>query len=88
IIEPWTISIAAYLFSFVSTRDGLLMAYLLSMSAALVASIVPFVREYGLPVGWRPQLAAIWGLARLNAPLAGADAIEWATRNVDRFILG
>lgn len=88
IIEPWTISIAAYVFSFVSTRDGLLMAYLLSMTAALVASIVPFVREYGLPVGWRPQPAAIWGLARLNAPLAGADAIEWATRNVDRFILG
>lgn len=88
IIEPWTISIAAYVFSFVSSRDGLLMAYVLSMSAALVASIVPFVREYGLPVGWRPQPAVIWGLARLNAPLAGADAIEWATRNVDRFILG
>ncbi|WP_066724915.1 lipopolysaccharide biosynthesis protein [Sphingomonas pituitosa] len=88
IIEPWTISIAAYGFSFVSLRDGLLMAYVLSMSAALVASIVPFVREYGLPVGWRPQPAVIWGLARRNAPLAGADAIEWATRNVDRFILG
>ncbi|WP_082664423.1 lipopolysaccharide biosynthesis protein [Sphingomonas sp. HT-1] len=88
IVEPWTISIAAWAFSFVSTRDGLLMAYVLSMSAALIASIVPFVREYGLPVGWRPRLAEIWGLARLNAPLAGADAIEWATRNVDRFILG
>lgn len=88
IIEPWTISIAAWVFSFVSTRDGLLMAYVLSMSAALVASLVPFVREYGLPLGWRPQPAVIWGLARLNAPLAGADAIEWATRNVDRFILG
>ena len=27
-------------------------------------------------------------LARHNVPLAGADAIEWGTRNVDRFILG
>lgn len=88
IIEPWTISIAAWGFSFVSARDGLLMAYVLSMSAALVASLVPFVREYGLPAGWRPQTAEIWELARRNAPLAGADAIEWATRNVDRFILG
>ncbi|MEF3237810.1 oligosaccharide flippase family protein, partial [Campylobacter jejuni] len=27
-------------------------------------------------------------LAQANAPLAGADALEWGTRNVDRFILG
>ncbi|MHA6718552.1 lipopolysaccharide biosynthesis protein [Sphingomonas sp. RS6] len=88
IVEPWTISIAAWAFSYVSTRDGLLFAYVLSMIAALVASLVPFVREYGLPHGWRPRLAEIWALAQRNAPLAGADAIEWATRNVDRFILG
>ncbi|MFX6794074.1 hypothetical protein ABTH15_19840, partial [Acinetobacter baumannii] len=52
------------------------------------ASIVPFVREYGLPKGWRPNFWQIIALARRNMPLAGADAIEWATRNVDRFILG
>lgn len=88
IIEPWTISIAAWLFSFASARDGLILAYVVSMTAALIASIVPFVREYGLPRGWRPKPAEIWALARRNAPLAGADTIEWATRNVDRFILG
>ncbi len=87
IVEPWTISIAAWGFAYVSARDGLLYAYVLSMSAALVASIVPFLREYGLPNGWRPQPVQIWSLARRNAPLAGADTIEWATRNVDRFIL-
>jgi O-antigen/teichoic acid export membrane protein len=87
IIEPWTISIAAWGFSFVAARDGLMLAYVLSMTAALVASIVPFVREYGLPRGWRPRPSSIWALARRNAPLAGADAIEWGTRNVDRFIL-
>jgi O-antigen/teichoic acid export membrane protein len=88
IVEPWTISIAAWGFSYVAARDGLMLAYVLSMTAALIASLVPFVKEYGLPHGWRPHPAAIWALARRNAPLAGADAIEWATRNVDRFILG
>ena len=88
VIEPWTISIAAWLLSYVSTRDGLVIAYVLSMVAALVASLVPLLRSYGVPVGWSPQLGRVWMLARQNAPLAGADAIEWATRNVDRFILG
>lgn len=88
IIEPWTISIGAWAFSFVSIRDGLILAYAASMAAALVASLVPFVRSYGLPRGWRPQFAPLWTLARRNAPLAGADAVEWGTRNVDRFILG
>jgi O-antigen/teichoic acid export membrane protein len=88
VIEPWTISIAAWGFSYIAPRDGLILAYMLSMAAALVASLVPFVRSYGLPRGWRPKPATMWLLARDNAPLAGADAIEWATRNVDRFILG
>ncbi len=88
VIEPWTISIAAWGFSYVSARDGLMFAYVLSMTAALVASVVPFLKEYGLPRGWRPRLVEIAALARRNAPLAGADAIEWGTRNVDRFILG
>lgn len=87
IVEPWTISIAAWLFSYVSARDGLILAYVVSMLAALVASLIPFLKEYGLPRGWRPHLSDIAGLARQNAPLAGADTIEWATRNVDRFIL-
>jgi O-antigen/teichoic acid export membrane protein len=88
VIEPWTISIAAWGFSYVAPRDGLILAYMLSMAAALAASLVPFVRSYGFPRDWRPRLATMWLLARDNAPLAGADAIEWATRNVDRFILG
>ncbi|HVJ03662.1 MAG TPA: lipopolysaccharide biosynthesis protein [Sphingomonas sp.] len=88
IIEPWTISIAAWIFSYVSARDGLMFAYVLSMTAAVIASVVPFLKEYGVPRGWRPRLTEIVSLTRRNAPLAGADAIEWATRNVDRFILG
>lgn len=88
VIEPWTISIAAFALHFYSTRDGLILAYVLSLLAALVASLVPMIRSYGLPRGWSPRPAALFRIARRNAPLAAADAIEWATRNVDRAILG
>ena len=88
IIEPWTISIAAVPLWYVSPRDGLEIAYMLSMIAAVVASLIPFMRSYGVPIGWKPRLGTILGLAWANVPLAGADAIEWATRNIDRFILG
>ena len=88
VVEPWTISAAAWAFSFVTIRDGLVLSYLVSMIAALAASLVPFVRSYGLPRGWSPQLRPLYALARVNAPLAGADALEWGSRNVDRFILG
>jgi O-antigen/teichoic acid export membrane protein len=46
------------------------------------------VRTYGLPRGWVPSIAPLYRLASANAPLAGADALEWGSRNVDRFILG
>ena len=87
VIEPWTISIAAYIFSFYSLRDGLILSYALSTVAALVASLIPFVRSYGLPTGWKPRIVPLFTLARSNVPLAGADALEWAARNVDRAIL-
>jgi O-antigen/teichoic acid export membrane protein len=88
VVEPWTISIAAGALYFYSTRDGLIIAYVLSLVAALAASIVPLIRSYGLPRGWSPQPVALFRIAQRNAPLAAADAIEWGTRNVDRAILG
>ena len=88
VVEPWTISVAAWAFSYFTIRDGLVLSYVASMIAALLASIVPFVRSYGIPQGWSPHLRPLWRLTRVNVPLAGADAIEWGTRNVDRFILG
>jgi len=87
VVEPWTISIAAYVVSFWSLRDGLIIAYAMSTVAALVAAAIPFLRTYGFPRGWSPRVAPLFALARQNAPLAGADAIEWATRNLDRLIL-
>lgn len=88
IVEPWTISIAALGFYYVSSRDGLIYAYVLSMLAALGASLIPFIRSYGLPQGWSPRITPLLQLAGRNMPLAGADAIEWGSRNIDRFILG
>jgi O-antigen/teichoic acid export membrane protein len=88
VVEPWTISIAAYVFSFFTIRDGLVLSYVASMTAALIASMVPFLRSYGLPRGWSPRLRELARLGWVNAPLAGADALEWGSRNVDRFILG
>jgi O-antigen/teichoic acid export membrane protein len=88
IVEPWTISIAAFAFAFYSTRDGLILAYVLSMAAAFVAAFIPLVRSYGWPKGWRPDPRELGQLARRNAPLAAADAVEWGSRRIDIAILG
>ena len=88
LVEPWTISIVAFAWQWISLRDGLIIAYVISMVAALVAALVPLVRSYGVPHGWIPDLAGSWRTARKNAPLAAADAVEWASRRVDLAVLG
>lgn len=88
VIEPWTISIAAFAFSFYSLRDGLILSYVLSMIAALAASLWPLVKSYGLPSGWHPHPMRLWRMARQNIPLAAADAVEWGSRRLDLAILG
>ncbi len=88
IVEPWTISIAAFAWSFISTRDGLIIAYVLSMVGAVIASMIPFLRTYGLPRDWHPEPVALWRMARLNLPVAAADAVEWGSRRVDIAVLG
>lgn len=88
IVEPWTISGAALAFWFYSPRDGLILSYVVAMLAALVAALIPLIRSYGWPQRWRPQIGPLWSVARRYTPLALADAIEWATRNIDRLVLG
>jgi O-antigen/teichoic acid export membrane protein len=89
IIEPWTISIAAGAFAFLAFKqDGLLMAYALSVVTAMVAAAVPFLRSYGVPHDWRPNPGRVLFLAKRNAPLALADALEWLSRRIDLAILG
>jgi O-antigen/teichoic acid export membrane protein len=92
VVEPWTISIAAFVLSFVpimvSRGDGLIIAYVLSMVAALIAALVPLVRCYGLPRDWKPDLPTAWGTAVRNVPVAAADVVEWASRRIDLAVLG
>ncbi len=88
IIEPWAISIGAFAFVFYSTRDGLILSYVLSMLAAMIASLIPMMRHYGWPSGWRFDAGRLWRLARRNLPLAAADGVEWGSRRLDMAILG
>jgi len=88
IVEPWTISIAAGAMIFLSSRDGLIIAYVISVAAGLTASLWPLYKSYGLPSGWTPKPTKLLAVARKNIPLAGADAIEWGSRRLDIAILG
>ena len=88
IVEPWTISIVAFIWSYISLDDGLIISYVFSMVAALVAALIPLVRCYGLPHGWKPDLATSLRTAWRNVPVAAADAVEWASRRIDLAVLG
>jgi O-antigen/teichoic acid export membrane protein len=88
VVEPWTISIAAFALSWWSIRDGLLAAYAISVFAAFVAAFIPFVRTYRWPGAWRPRGDSLIPLAKRNLPLAAADALEWGSRRIDLAILG
>jgi O-antigen/teichoic acid export membrane protein len=88
VVQPWTISIVAFLWSYISLDDGLIIAYVFSMVAALVASLIPLFRCFGLPHGWKPDLGLAWGTAVRNVPVAAADAVEWASRRIDLAVLG
>ena len=88
IVEPWTISIAAWALSWYSLRDGLILSYVLSMIAAMLVSIWSVTRHFRWPRGWRPYPRRLWRMARINMPLAAADALEWGSRRLDLALLG
>jgi O-antigen/teichoic acid export membrane protein len=88
IVEPWTLSLGAGAFYFLSRGSGLQLAYLASIYAALATAAWAFFRGYGLPRGWHPNPGRMVALTIRGAPLAAADAIEWGTRRLDIFILG
>jgi O-antigen/teichoic acid export membrane protein len=58
------------------------------MVGALIASLIPFLKSYGLPQNWRPDPALLWRMARRNLPVAAADAVEWGSRRLDLALLG
>ena len=88
IVEPWMLSIMAGAMIWIAPDDGLSIAYIVSIFAAALTAFIPFMREYGLPIGWRPNPKKIWRLAVRSMPIASADAIEWGTRRIDILILG
>lgn len=92
VVQPWVITIAAAALAFVpvmvSRGDGLIIAYVLSMIAALIAALIPLVKCYGMPHGWKPDFPTGWKTAVRNAPVAAADVVEWASRRVDLAVLG
>ncbi len=88
VIEPWTISLAAVALWWRTPSDGLLVAYAISMASALIASVIPFLNSFGLPRGWHPKPRELYLLARRNAPIVAADAIEIGSRRIDVLILG
>lgn len=88
IVEPWTISIMAGVLFYVIPGAGLSLAYIASIYAGLLAAAWPFLRTYGLPSGWRPNLRAMNRQTVRALPLAVADTVEWGTRRVDILILG
>ena len=96
IVEPWTISIAAGVCVLIfpaaddgtRSRDGLIIAYVISVTAGMIAALWPLYRSYGLPPQWKPNPAQLLYVARQNIPLAAADAIEWGSRRLDIAILG
>ena len=78
----------AFVPNLVARGDGLIIAYVLSMVGALVASVIPFLKSYGVPRDWRPEPGPLWRMARRNVPVAAADAVEWGSRRVDIAVLG
>ncbi|HEY8605122.1 lipopolysaccharide biosynthesis protein [Tsuneonella suprasediminis] len=88
VVEPWTISILAGVLWFPLPDSGLSVAYLVSIYAGLLTAVIPFLKSYGLPKGWQPDLRGTVQLTTRALPLASADAIEWGTRRLDLFILG
>lgn len=90
VVEPWTLTILAAALYFMPEwkPDALIIAYAVSLGAAFLFSIVPCVRMFGLPRGWRPHPGRLFRMMRENLPIAGADVIEWASRRIDLLILG
>ena len=88
IVEPWTITIVAFLWSYISLDDGLIVSYVFSRTASLIAALIPLVGRYRLPHEWKPDLPLAWGTAVRNVPVTAADAVEWASRRIDLAVLG
>ena len=88
IVEPWTISIAAGVLISRRRRDGLIIAYVISVAAGLATALWRLSGATACPTAGAQSGRAASAVARRNMPLAAADAIEWGSRRLDIAILG
>lgn len=88
VVEPWVLSIAAGGLFFVIPQTGMVVAYFLAITAAMLVALVALVKSYGLPHGWQPHPLILGRQALTNLPIAGADLVETATRKIDILLLG
>ncbi|MFM5931627.1 MAG: lipopolysaccharide biosynthesis protein [Novosphingobium sp.] len=88
LVEPWVLTLGAVAFLLFAPESGLTVAYILSKTAAFLITLVPLVRNYGLPQHWNPHPLRLWRVALASTPLAVADLVEWGTRRLDIAILG
>ena len=89
VVEPWMISIAALAFSLYdhAQRPDPGLYRVDGRRAGRVADpVLSHLRRPGRLATAAGAVAA--ADAQSNAPLAGADALEWGTRNADRYMLG
>ena len=91
LVEPWTIALTAVTFFFLGwVSFGLILAYVLSMSAVFVFAVWAFSKQYS----WRKVFAAkldigfIKNIGRFSGPTAVVDVIGIAFRRVDVLFLG
>jgi O-antigen/teichoic acid export membrane protein len=87
LVEPWVLSIAAGALWFVLPDTGMIVAYFLSMVAAMAVAFYALLKSYGIPHGWSPHPLILGRQAWSNLPIAGADLIETATRKIDILLL-
>ena len=59
LVEPWVLSIAAGLLWFVLPDTGMVIAYFLSITAAMAVALWALVKSYGLPRNWSPEPLAL-----------------------------
>ncbi|HUQ12655.1 MAG TPA: oligosaccharide flippase family protein [Novosphingobium sp.] len=88
VVEPWMLSIAAGTLWFVAPHIGLVIAYFLSIVAAMAVALYATLKSYGFPRGWSPHPLVLARQAWANLPIAGADMVESATRKIDILLLG
>jgi O-antigen/teichoic acid export membrane protein len=92
IVEPWILLLVATTVAFIAgdahpllKSHGLLMGYAASLVAAFAVAAFYYFRHFRLQL---PDAVETKSLITHSLPLFASDAIDWAQRRVDIFLLG